>query len=573
MIRMSIAFAASLTAAVAQAQVTTYDAATGVVTIPSVAVGSAAFTQVTLKDRGNLVFDLTGAREQMPAMPGDAVARYDGASGVLALPAVKVGDTTFIDVTLVNAGNFVFTVQQATALPASVTAEVAEFFRRVEAQTATAVPATGEARLALVDSCWANNGRTRANFITDWDTNRAEYLQRDAYLIGRRIENIQVRALRNSTNPDGSARREIDVQYDTVYRDGSAARGSTNTLISGSSAGTPRCSTPQVSSTLRDLGNQRLVTVRMRPINLREQRYSLSTGAPLDPAVRFRREVDFNISDPMGNARYAVVTGVGPSNTTGGVTYPFSLKFLSARLLRAAPELQGKTGNFVNALDDDTWRNCVLPSGAVPVAALVDCVANPGNSSGWGWGFTSTPDVVADANFTVQGWEAGAVYRFDFYDDDGWKTVNGHVGRTPIATYYETLERLPATFAELEGRYPLFNFGNLTSAQIAANARSATPAAMTLSWSAPLTPFVPTLHLSQVWEFHQGQKVGNPGTTLYPALRTLTRAYPGTRATTTSSFPAAPLAPDQANKTYVEYLLLYTDPTTNHQIRSRINFQ
>lgn len=573
MMRMTYALATALAACSAQAQVTTYDAATGVVTIPSVAVGPAAFTAVTLKDRGHLRFELTGAREQKPAMPADAVARYDSATGVLSVPAVKFGETTFVDVTLVNTGNFVFQVQQAKALPASVMAEIDSFFRAVEAQTATAVPATGEARLALVDRCWANSGRTRANFIADWDANSAEHVQRDSFLVGRRVENILVRALRNSTNPDGSARREIDVQYDTVYRDGTADRGRLGRLVSGSSAGTPRCTTPQVGSQLRELGDQRLVQVVVRGQSMREQRYAIADGAPLNPAVRFRREVDFFISDPMGNVSHAVVTGPGPTNTTAGVTYPFSFKLLSPRLLRSAPELQGKTGNFLNALDDDSFRNCVLPNGAVPVAELVDCAANPGNNSGWGIGFTSTPDAADDSAFLAQGWREGGVYRFDLYNDDGWKTVGGHVGRAPVATYYATLEALPYSFVEIVPRFPTFTLGGLTPAQMAANAGRATPAPLALAWTAPGPLSGARMHLNQVWEFHQGPRIGNPDTAFYPAYRSLSRAYPGSTATATAAFPAAPRHPQQASKTYVEYTLFYRDPTTGNNLRSRINFQ
>lgn len=570
---LSLAFSALVAAGAATAQVTTYDVSTSVVTIPSVKAGSASFTNVTLRDRGNLVFDFTGGVEQLPAMPGDALTHYDLATGVLTLPAVKVGNETFLDVTLLNVGNFVFTLQTATALPASVSADVTAYFRSAEQLLATAVPASGAARIALGDSCWASNGRTRASFIADWDANSADYVSRDAFMVGRRYENIQVRALRNLSNPDGSTRREIDVTSDVVYRDGTASRQVPTTLISGSSAGTPRCATPQNSPTLRELGNQRLVSVTVRGQNWREQRYAITDGAALNPALRFRREIDFAISDPMGNGSYAILTGPGPTNTTGGVVYPFSMKLLSPRLQRSAPELQGKNGNFLNALDDDSWRNCQLPSGAVPVVELVDCVANPGNSSAWGRGFTATPNAAEDSGFLAQGWVAGGVYRFDVYNDDGWKTVRGHVGKTPVGTYYATLEQLPYSFAEMTDKYPVINLGNLTGALIAANANSAAPVPLALSWSHPGTLPGPAMHLNQIWEFHQGPKIGNPGTTLNPAYRTLTRAYPGTTALSTSSFPVSPRHADQASKTYVEYMLFYREPTTGNVIRSRINFQ
>lgn len=563
----------SLATTAAWSQVSTYDIATDTLTIPSVALGNASFTQVTLHNRGNFVFDLTGGTAQVPAMPGAALTSYDDTSGVLSLPAVKLGNDTFLDVRLLNSGNFVFTLQAATLLPASVMAEIEAAFRVSEMLTETAIPASGALRLSPADACWVGNGRTRENAIADWDANSAEYVQRDQYLIGRRFVNVQVRALRNLVNPDGSARREIDVQFDVSYRDGSVARGLTTTFISGSSAGTPGCTTAQTGSTLRELGNQRRVSVLVRGNNSREQRYAITTGAALDPQVRFRREVEFSIADPMGHARYAIVTGPGPTNTTGNVVYPFSMKLLSPRLLRSAPELQGKTGNFVNALDDDSWRNCVLPSGAVPVVELVDCVANPGNSNVWGRGFTATPNAAEDAAFLAQGWVAGGVYRFDIHDDDGWKTVGGHVGKTPIATYYTTLQALPYSFADISDKYPVIDLGNLTGAQIAANAHSATPAPLALSWTGPGALAVSTIQLAQVWEFHQGSKLGNPGTTFWPALRTVTRAYPGTTATSTTSFPVAPKHPDQASKSYVEYTLFYRDPGNGNTIRSRINFQ
>ena len=74
----------------------------------------------------------------------------------------------------------------------------------------------------------------------------------------------------------------------------------------------------------------------VRGQNWREQRYAIAGGAALNPAVRFRREVDFAISDPMGNASYAILTGPGPTNTTGDIVYPFSMKLLSPRLQRSA---------------------------------------------------------------------------------------------------------------------------------------------------------------------------------------------------------------------------------------------
>lgn len=556
------------------AQVTSYDAATSMVTIPSVGVGAATFVNVTLRNRGEFVFDLTGAEEQKPAAPG--VASYNADTGVLTMPAVKVGSATYLDVKLLNIGNFVFTLQAATELPASVSAELSTFATKFDQLLATAVPATGALRYSLADGCFRANGRTRAYNVAEWDADVATNQLRDAYQIGRRMSNIQVLALRTSVNADVNARREIDVQYDVNFRDGAITRGERATLVSGSSAGTPGCTTPQSGPELRALGNQQLIQTAVRAVNWRDERYLQASGASASPAVNYRREVQFQITDPIGNANYVIVSGPGPTRVVNGTTIAFSMKLLSPRVARSAPEMLGKSGNFLNWLDDDSFRACrTTDSGTNPPVALVaDCGAlgtTQGNT--WGW-TTSTPNAAADDGFAAQGWVAGGVYRFEVYDDDGWKFVNGHAGKTPIATYFATLPRLPYTFAEMTGKYPLLNLGGMTPAQIATNANSATPAAMALSWTLPAVLSDGLVHhLFQVWEFHQGAKTGNAGGAFNPAYRTLTRAYPGTTASSTNAFPVTAKLADQANKSYTEFSLFFSDPSNFDQIQSRISFQ
>lgn len=570
--RLSLGVGALCAMTASLAQVTTYDPATGVVTIPSVSVGATTYTGVTLKNRGNSVFDLVGFVAQ-PAVAFPGAASYDTSNGVLTLPAVKLGSETYLDVKLQDGGNYAFTLQAATLLEANVVQEIAAYARSLEALTATAIPSTGTARLALADACWASDGRTRAHWIAEYDANRAEYMQRDSALIGRRIQNIQVLALRNRTNADGSARREIDVQWDVAYTDGSKQIAETATLISGSSAGTPGCSTAQTGSTLRALGNQRVARVQIRANNLRQERYALATGAEIAPSVRYRREIEFNVVDPMGNITYAVVHGPGPTNSIGGTVYPFSMKLLSPRLLRSAPELQGKPGNFLNWDDNDSFRNCYFSNNTPPVAQFVDCVANGATSNSWGWGYVATPDAAADDGFAAQGWVAGGMYRFDLYNDDGWRTVNGHAGKTPVATYYAKLTRLPYTFAEMAGKYPTGSLGALSPAQVASNATSATPVALALNWTLPVVQADGVkFPLNQGWEFHQGPKVGNSGTAFNPAYRVINRVYPGTTATA-GTFPVTVKLPDQQRKSYTEYTLFFAEPGTFHSIRALIAFQ
>jgi hypothetical protein len=96
----------------ASAQSITYDAGTYLLTIPAVKVGTATYINVALLNVGNYTFTLQGATEQLPA--GPAAAAYDPASAMLSLPMVVVGYATYVDVTLRNVGDYTFTLVSAT---------------------------------------------------------------------------------------------------------------------------------------------------------------------------------------------------------------------------------------------------------------------------------------------------------------------------------------------------------------------------------------------------------------------------------------------------------------------------
>lgn len=566
--------AAALLPLSAWCQVSSYDPFSRLVTIPSVSVGSSTFSQVTLLDIGNFVFTLQGATPQMPAAPG--VASYDLTTGMLTLPAVRVGDQTYLDVQLKDIGNYTFTLQAATAVPLATQAAVTAYLGQADALVATSVPATGAARFSLADACWREDGRTLANAIADWDARSAEQVLRNAFQIGRVSRNHVITAVRNKTNSDGSSRQEVDVEVDFLYKDGTTATGVKLALIGGSSAGTPGCNTAQTGTALRSIGNQKLVSTGVRARNTRDERYALANGAALTPAVNYRRSVQWSIIDPMGNADYVVVTGPGPAATVNGVATQFSLKFLSPRLLRSAPELQGKNGNFLNWMDDDSFRFC--RGGTVPVASVADCVTNGATAFDWGL-TTGTPNAAADEGFVGQGFIPGAVYRFDVYKDDGWKTVNGHAGRTPVATYYETLAVLPHTFVDMAGsgpssdRFHRLNFVARTKAEVANNATSVAPSALNVTWNAPTLPAAARpVGLAQAWEFHQGAKVGNAANAFNPAYRNIHYNYPGTGALAYPSWPVTSKLSDQQSKTYTEFSLLYSDRNQS-QIISIVSFQ
>jgi hypothetical protein len=556
----------------ALAQVAVYDGATNILTLPAVRVGPSTYVNVTLLNTGNYTFALQGATAETAA----ASVTYDAATGIVNIPAVKVGAATYLDVKLLNVGNFVFTLQAASELPAALSSKVTALLASSDALWATAVPGSGATRLSLTDSCYLDDGGTKAYYVSYVDANLADVLKRDAFRIGEKRTNTQVLAVRNLTNPDSSTRQEIDVQYDITYTDGSVVIANPSTLISGSSAGS--CATPQVSTELRFFGNRQLVQADVRARNQRDERYLISTGAPASPAVRYRRDVQFQIVDPMGNATYVIVSGNGPSAIVNGVQTPFSLKFISPRLLRSAAELVGKNGNYLNWLDDDSFRFCRISSTTdVPVASIADCVGQGATGNNWGIN-ASSPNAAADTSFQNQGWLAGATYTFDVYSDDGWKTVNGHVGRTPIATYYTQLKNLPYSFVEMAGsgvtadKFPRITFGGMTPVQVRANIVSATPSAMNLAWTAiPALSDSRPFRLFQGYEFFQGPKTGNATGVDYPGYRLQVFNYPGSTATSISALQPTAKLTDMSSKGYEEFTLQYRDRNYG-QILSVVSF-
>lgn len=570
--------ALTLVVAAAQANAETqeivYDATSGVLTIPSVSVGSATFTQVTLLNTGNYTFALQGASAQVPAAP--ATARYDTSTNVLWLPAVQVGGTTFLDVTLLNAGNYTFTLQGATALDAQLLADVRALMAADDALWAQAVPAAAT-RLSLTDSCYRADGRTKEWIIADHLANAALHAARDAPVIGKRIENVRIVAVRDTVNPDASTRREVDAMVDIAYADGTRATGRVSTLISGSSSGTAGCTTPQTGPGWRFLGNQKWVGASVRVRNVRDERYALSNGAALSPAVNYRRDLQFQVTDPMGNATYVVITGPGPTGTANGASVPFSLKLLSPLVLRSAPELAGKNGNYLNWLDDDSFRYCRISGSSVPVAEVADCAGQGATSNTWGT-TTGTPNAAADASFDALGFVAGASYVVQVYKDDGWKTVNGHAGRTPIATYTATVPRLPYTFVEMAGTgptadaFPRMTATGMTAVQMRDNLMAASPQPMNLSWTAlPAAPDGRAFGLWGLWEYFQGPKTGNANNASYPGYRSIAYQHPGSQARSVSAMPVTAKPTDMSAKKYGEFTLQYLD-RNDVQVVSDISF-
>ena len=425
------------------------------------------------------------------------------------------------------------------AVPVATALELSIAFLAAYDQSFATPPVNGAAATALLDGCFLDNGSTSQFLATSYDATGPDALASVYGRVQRQISfgakrsHIQVVDDRKTTNADGSARREIDVKYDVVHPDGTAAIGTQNTLIVGSSAGS--CTTPQNSESVRFFGNRTLIDPQIIGRNLETIQINLSDGSLKSPSALSRREVRFLFRDPGQVATYIVVSGPGPLAASGKA---FSLKLLSPRIVRDAPELAGKPGTGTFS-DVDGFQACTTPTGAtqVPEASIADCVGSGVQDDTWGYAFPFTTDAAdiaaADQRFANQGWVAGGVYSVSVYADDGWKTVNGQADKKPIATYNLTLEQLPYTFAQMRiapARFPKYSVFPLTLPQVAEAARTV-GAVTTLSWNGALPPPGGSpMGLSSVYTYADGPKIGS--TTGFPRVRELAFDSPMLNMTT-----------------------------------------
>ncbi len=371
---------------------------------------------------------------------------------------------------------------------------------------ATHMPAKGADRYALLDACYLGQGSTKAMVEATWDATPAQ-AQDTAYQVGRKLANVQVLDERKTTNADGSARHEVDIGFDEQYTDGTSSSGLTETLVSGSSSGT--CATPQKGEDLRVLGNQRVLSVGLLSRNRLEVFRQLADGTPAAADFRLRRDVQFRIVDPAKAATYVVVSW--KSGPAGDVVR--SLKFLSPRIARDAAEMQGRRGN-ANWIDGDRFRHC--PSNAnddEANAATADCTTRGMTTDTWGSNispaqFQAGDFAGADARFANWGLDkAGAEVAFAIHGDDGWKTVNGQQGKTPIATYTLKLKNASYPFTQLPvDAYPMFNtIEPAESAIVVAFKAGGGTATPTLQAGKPPAGGAPVA-LTSLYSFRQGPR-------------------------------------------------------------------
>ena len=193
--------------------------------------------------------------------------------------------------------------------------------------------------------------------------------------------------------------------------------------------------------------------------------------------------------------------------------------------------------------DIDSFRFCSnsAANNSGP-ADTVDCVANGGTGNNWG-SFSNPSAAALDTNFATLNIKAGDSYTIKIYADDGWKTVNGQAGKTPIATYTNILSALPFSAATLAGTgvtadlYARFTSNTKTPAEIAVAIRTKAAISTDSTWTLPGT--MPDGRLTQMvdsYVFEQGN--ANTNGTAFPRSRQFLFSYPGAQATSAKfTFP------------------------------------
>ncbi len=425
------------------------------------------------------------------------------------------------------------------------------FLALVDASMATAAPASGSADMAFADACYFGDGYTKPAAIASFDADAAKSAESRKYAIGSTRTNVQVLAERTTTNTDKSSRRELDIQYQVNYADGTVDKVNNETLISGSSSGSAMpggasCAAPDSAKNLRFYGNRKLVSASLRAVNLRNQRFSLATGAPLASAVDYNKNIQFRISDPGKFAKYVVVKGAGlPSS---------GVKMVSPRIQRDDPLFAGKRGNVVDWQDADNFTFCRVDSTGNVASDAADCAGQ--GASGNSYGSFNRTAAAADTGFDAMGFVAGGSYSVAVYIDDGWKTVNGHATQTPVATYTITLNSLPYSAVALAGSgvasdlFPRVTT-SLTPVQLADNFSKKASSTMDLSWTAlGAMPDAAKFGWGSVSAFMSGRATATKAN--WPGSRQNATTYPAAGATSITGYTAPAPSSNLVTPTYSE---------------------
>ena len=450
------------------------------------------------------------------------------------------------------------------------------FLGSYDTSLATAIPATGATALALTDGCSLNNGASKALAVSDYDADSLRVASRQ-FEVGSVRSAISVTADRTIANANNTVRREIDVQYVIDYADGTRDEKATQTLITGSSAGSTladgsACAASQDSADLRFFGNRKIANTFVNASNDKTDHLLLASGLAATPAITYSRYITLGVRDPSKVATYATVSGPGLTSAPG---VPATFKMISPRLLRDDPLFAGKLGNFVDWRDTDTFQVCRSSTGTFAAEEVADCVTNGAAGSLWG-SFGLTDPSAQDAAFNSINLAAGGVYTVKLYAGIGWKTVNGQATETPIASYTSTLENLPmstvalASTVAVPGKFPAFNTSSVTPPNVASNVRNKTAFSTDLTWFAPgVLPDARKAGLSSLLSFEQGR--ASAGTAFNPASRQVTLSFPASTALLATFNVPAPV-PALVTPLYFQASLEYSNRNGNF-IRNLRTFQ
>lgn len=320
-----------------------------------------------------------------------------------------------------------------------VVGEVTQMLKEWDKVYADGLPATNTSAFSFSDACYLDDGQDKPSLMARWADPTDIIRDANKYRIGATRSNLAIvpGSLIVTNNADGSKTRHVKTKYDVNYADGTIARQVINNLVFGNSA--KACAEDVLSGTgenrtaWRFLGNRRQVETNANPVNVQYKKYSIVDGSAL-PAGDYRHNrIEFNIIDYRSKGyTYAVVTGAGLPAT--------GIKFLMALTLKSAPELQGKSGNYLNNTSSENVRMCSYKPTATTTAYdanLADCQQFGGGGNFWTYSDTGL------AALTV-----GTPYTFKLYKDDGWKTVNGHANATPDVTYVDELPAVPYNAAQ-----------------------------------------------------------------------------------------------------------------------------
>lgn len=426
---------------------------------------------------------------------------------------------------------------------------------------ATSVPATGAARFADYDACYLSNGRDKTYQVSNWDNNLEQAKANNAYQIGRVISNIQIVEERKTTNADGSERLEVDVRFDTQFKDGTKSVAAVETLVAGSTSGV--CATPQTGTAMRFFGNQQKFATDLVARNRVDVYRKLADGStPVAPASQFRmrREVSFGVTDPNKLATYAVVSWGSKS-----------MKLLSPRILREAPEMSEVRGSGTFS-DTNAFRQCRTSANNTEAnAAIADCVKLGSTGDAWGsaggYDKTDAASMAAiDTAYAQTGLTKGTEVTYAFYNDDGWKTVNGQQGKTPIAIYKRKLrnDSYPAAQIAVD-MYPMIKTISPLEPSLAASFKSTGGTAIANLQAAKAPAGGLPMVLNSVTSFRQGPKIESTSGN-YNIRGSKSAAFEPGATTVTMPFDGVPTG--AKSTTYGEFTITYIDRNSREMVYS-----